>query len=225
MESPGMRSRFCIVRVKESANGAFAARHADDDFVFHDQRRTRRGVAAGCGVIEHLRLPQLVAGFRVHRDHMHVERVHEESRPQDGQSAVVSSAAVEGSRRIAMLVHPELPAGQRVERINGVLRPREIHDAVDDQRRRLELLGVPSLEEPLHRRFFTFCAVIWLSLLNRHPLYVLEYISQLPGSWSAFKSLSYVTGRPCEYNVSVAAARRTTTAHASFAQFSLRPLQ
>ena len=34
----------------------------------------------------------------------------------------------------------------------------------------------------LTRRFFTFWVLIWFSLLKRQPLYVPEYISQLPGS-------------------------------------------
>ena len=52
--------------------------------------------------------------------------------------------------RIAILVHPQLSAGERVQRVDRVLGSRQIHDAVHDERRGLELLVVPSLEQPLH---------------------------------------------------------------------------
>ncbi len=52
--------------------------------------------------------------------------------------------------RIAMLVHPQLAAGHDIERVDGILRPGQIHDAVDDEWSRLELLVVAPLEEPFH---------------------------------------------------------------------------
>ena len=58
------------------------------------------------------------------------------------------AAAVERALRIAMLVHPQLPSGDRVERVDRVLGTRQIHDPVDDERRGLELLDVAPLEQP-----------------------------------------------------------------------------
>jgi hypothetical protein len=134
-EAPEEGSGLRVIRVEKPADPALAAGHADDQLVLHDERRTGRGVAAGRHVIEHLRLPQLAAGFRIDGDDVHVERVHEQRRAENGETAVDPAAAVERAFGIAMLVHPKLPAGERVQRVNRVLGSRQIHDAVHDERR------------------------------------------------------------------------------------------
>ena len=149
VEAPEMLAGGRVVGVEESGNAVLAASHSDDELIFDDQGCARGGVATGLGVVVHLGLPQLAAGLGVHGDHVHVERVHEQAISKYRQAAVHAPAAIECARRILMTVGPQDAAGERVERVNLVLRPGQVHDAVDDERRGLELLLVPSLEQPL----------------------------------------------------------------------------
>ena len=96
-----------------------------------------------------LDVPERAAGLRVDRDEVRVERAHEQRVAEDREAAVVGAAADLDVRRDGVLVDPEDAAGLRVER-DHVVRPlREVHDAVDDERRRLPRSEHLVLENPL----------------------------------------------------------------------------
>src|SRR5437588_806198 len=83
---------------------ARASRQADNQFVLDHQRCAWRSVTARLGVIVHLGLPDFVSGARIHGHDVHIQRVHEERVAQNCNSAIYPAAAIESTRRIAVLV-------------------------------------------------------------------------------------------------------------------------
>src|SRR5690348_13467199 len=80
---------------------------------------------------------------------MRVDRAHVERVAEDGEPAIVQAAA--GTKRVrwhSILVDPEHAAGSGIERHDVVWRLHHIHDAVDDERRRLHALRRLRLEDP-----------------------------------------------------------------------------
>ena len=69
--------------------------------------------------------------------------------PIDGEAAVHHAAAHLQPLRQRALVVPDLPAGAAVDRPRVVERAGDVQRAVDDDRRRLELVGDAGLKRPL----------------------------------------------------------------------------
>ena len=74
---------------------------------------------------------------------------HEQRVAEDREAAIHGAAAGLGIRRGLVLVEPEDAAGAGIEGDHVVGRLGQIHDAVDHQRRGLELLQALGLEDPL----------------------------------------------------------------------------
>ena len=136
--------------VDEAADAVLGAGDADDDLVLDDERR-RRGAVAGLVVVDD-HVPHHRAGLHVEGQQVRVERVHVEAVAEHGEAAVDAAAAdVHPLGQIAR-VAPDLAAGARVDRPGRVVRPGDVHDAVEHDRRRLELAELRGLEGPLRRQ-------------------------------------------------------------------------
>ena len=68
---------------------------------------------------------------------MRVERPHEQRVAEDGDAAVLCAAAHLLPARVGVAIEPEHATGLRIERDDVVGPLREVHDPVNDQRRRL----------------------------------------------------------------------------------------
>ncbi len=148
VEGPEQLAVVGVERLDEAADAVLAAVGADQHLAVDGDRRHRLRVA-GFRVGD-LRRPQHLAGLGVEREQLGVERSHVEPVAHDGDAAVVRAAAEGRDRTHLVLVVPELLAGRGVERVQVVVRGRDVHDAVDDDRRRLHRLEHLGLE--LERR-------------------------------------------------------------------------
>ena len=83
---------------------------------------------------------------------MRVERVHVQAVAEHGEAAVDAAAADVHPLGEVAPVAPDLPAGARVDRPGGVVRPGDVDHAVEHDRRRLELAELRGLERPLRRQ-------------------------------------------------------------------------
>ena len=91
-------------------------------------------------------LPQQLAGLRIQRNQLGVERAHVQRTAFHGDAAVVRAAAVGGDRSHLVLVVPELLTGNRVDGVDVVEGGRQEHHAVDHDRRGLHRLAHFRLE-------------------------------------------------------------------------------
>ena len=80
---------------------------------------------------------------------MRVERRLEQSIAEDAEAAIDSAATGDDAAHDVAPVAPDLPAAPRIDRPSGVLRTREVDDAVQRERRRFELAGRVGLKDPL----------------------------------------------------------------------------
>ena len=143
---PDFFSGLGVKRRDEAANAVFAAGHTHDHLIFHDQRRDGKGVALR--VFGDLRLPDRPSALRVDGHDVRVERAHEKRIAEHRQAAIHLAAAYRQVLRQHIVIHPKHASGFRVERDGVVGRLREIHDAVDDERRGLECLQRLRLKHP-----------------------------------------------------------------------------
>ncbi len=121
------------VRLQETPDAVLAAIRADQHLAVDDRGRHRFRVALfGVG---DLLFPQDLAGLRVERHQLRVDRAHEQPAALDRDAAIVVAAAHGDDRAELVLVVPELLARRRVDRVEMVERRRQIHDAVDDDGR------------------------------------------------------------------------------------------
>ena len=122
VEAPGALARGGIVGVDETADAVFAARDADDDFVFDDQGSDGEGIALR--VVGGLNIPKNIAGGGVESDDVSIEGSEKESRAEDGEAAIgVSTAGAKFFRQRA-LVRPDAPAGAGVKGEGEIFRER-----------------------------------------------------------------------------------------------------
>ena len=77
-------------------------------------------------------VPNQLASFDVECHEFGVQGAHEHTVAHDGHTAVVRAAAVSGDRTHFVLVVPLLLAGDRVNRINVVVRSGDVHRATDN---------------------------------------------------------------------------------------------
>ena len=146
VEIPDELAGLGVIGSDEAADAIFAAIRADQDLAVHGSRRHRLAVAK-CGIGD-LGLPDHAAGFGIERDQLGIERCQIDLVVINGHAAVVGAAAIGRDRTHGVLVVPILLARLGVERVDVVERRRDIHDAVDDDRRRLHGFLHFRLEDP-----------------------------------------------------------------------------
>ena len=93
-------------------------------------------------------VPDLFAGVAVQADQVGVERRHVEPVAPGGEPPVDGVAAERQVLGQRLLVVPELGAGLAIDGVGMVPGRRQVHDAVDDQRRALEAVEHSRLEGP-----------------------------------------------------------------------------
>ena len=93
-------------------------------------------------------VPDFFAGIAVEADQVGVERRHVEPVAPGGEPAIDGVAAQGQVFRQRFLVVPELRAGLAIDRIGMVPGRRQVHDAVDDQRRAFEAVEHARLKGP-----------------------------------------------------------------------------
>ena len=135
-----------VERLDEAADAVFAAVGAEQDQALDGGRRHRFGIAL-LGIGDVLR-PFDFAGLGVERDQLGVERRNIDLVAIDRDAAIVRAAAIGRDRTHLVLVFPHLLARLGVERIDVVERGRDIHHAVDDDRRSLHRIENVGLEYP-----------------------------------------------------------------------------
>jgi hypothetical protein len=145
VERPQQLAVLGVERLEEAAHAVLAAVGADQHLALDDGGRHRFRVALFR--IGDLRLPQQLAGLRVERDELGVERAHEQPVALDRDAPVVRTAAKRRDRTHLVLVVPVFLAGRRVDRVHVVERRRQEHHAVDDDRRGLHRLQHRRLED------------------------------------------------------------------------------
>ena len=98
-----------IIAFEETAMAELGAGDADDDDAIDDQRRARHCIPIGdCRGRGRSRVPQLLAGFRIHRNDVIVEQGADDLAFVDGGAAVDDAAAYDAQslRRILMIGAP-----------------------------------------------------------------------------------------------------------------------
>jgi hypothetical protein len=149
-----MCAHLGIERLQDTGEVVEVARHTDQDVVANDERRVRRPVTA-------LRvgdddIPLHLAGVGIERDQMRIRRRQVDRILVDRGAAMADVEPL--IRRVG--VAPQLPRRSGVDRPD-VVGSRDVDDAVDEDRRRLELLGLAGLERPRQRQLTN---VLWRDL-------------------------------------------------------------
>ncbi len=139
-----------VVGVNESAHPVLAAGDADHDEILHRQRRNCETVSGS--IVRGNFVPHDVAGLRVERDDVRIERSEKNFVAQNRQSAIHMPAARTNIRRELPLIHPDWPPGARIERKGAVVLRGGIKNSVDHQRRSLQLSGRCGLVDPLRHQ-------------------------------------------------------------------------
>ena len=135
-ESPDAFAGRRTVSVEKSADAFVSAGYAGDHEIVDDQRRA--GGAVVLPRVGHLDVPQQLAGVAVQRDHVCVVRDHEHAVAEGRNASIDPAGRVTGQpRRARAAVMPDPTAAAGIERERFVDR-RDVHDAVDDDRRRLQ---------------------------------------------------------------------------------------
>src|ERR1700737_2437332 len=100
-------------------------------------------------MVVYLALPERPARSRVERDEPRVERGEKERITENRDAAIVRAAARLMIRRGVVLIDPVHASGFGVERHDVVRTLRDVHHAVDDERRRLPWAHNRALIDPL----------------------------------------------------------------------------
>src|SRR5580692_784490 len=90
VETPLFLAGLGVVSSNVTADPIFAAGHANDDFVFHHQRRERHRVAGFSA--GHFGVPDRMAVSRVYRDQVRIDGGHEQRVAQNGYPPINPSA-------------------------------------------------------------------------------------------------------------------------------------
>src|SRR5262249_49814780 len=132
-ELPGLG----VVGRDVAANAILTATHADQYTSLHDARRLRDGECLALITGHHA--PQRLAAPRIERHQSAIERAEVDLALPGGHSAVDHVAACLDTilARDFGVVGPEQLAGRRVICFHHAPRGRDVHYAVDDQRRSL----------------------------------------------------------------------------------------
>src|SRR5216110_198953 len=86
VEAPHALTVIYVIGVEKTEDAVFAARDPDQNFVFHYQRRVRRGVTEL--VVGHLGIPQDAPRLTVQRYGVRVHGWEEQFIAQNGQPAI-----------------------------------------------------------------------------------------------------------------------------------------
>ena len=148
VEPPDLLAGPRIECGEKSPDTKLAAHRPHDDFVLHDQRCDGEPVAGLRPGAADSDVPHQSAGGRVDREHVAVERSHEQRVAEDCQAAVHAAAARTRERGGRVRVDPEHASGRRVECDDVVRRLNRVQHAVHDERCGFELLERQRLEHP-----------------------------------------------------------------------------
>ncbi len=146
VEAPDELAVLGVIGLDEAADAILAAVGADQDFAVDGGWRHRLAVAL-LGIAD-LFLPDDGAGLGVERDELRVERADIDLVVIDRDAAVVRPAAEGRDRTELRLEVPDLLAGLGVERIDVAVGGGDVHDAVNNDRRRLQRLFDFGGEDP-----------------------------------------------------------------------------
>jgi hypothetical protein len=148
METPQHLAVRGVIGGDIATHAHFAAAVADDDFPGDDARCTGDGVTLGG--IRGLHRPGRLAGRAIERDQTTIERAYKHALAPGRDSAIHDVAA--GIDRLGTLdlgvEAPQLTPGTRIEREYFAPRGRDVHDAIDHQRRRFLTAGGVEIEIP-----------------------------------------------------------------------------
>ncbi len=136
---PHALSGLELERVGVTAHPELTARASDDDHVLDDERGDGRALA-GPYVPERL-IPDERTRLGVKRGHVGIEGGHEDLPVGHGAAPVDVAAAQRHVVRRRAVVAPQLRSGLGVKRPHPAIPAGHVHDAVDDERRRLERIG------------------------------------------------------------------------------------
>ena len=128
-----------LERVGVAAHPELSTGASDDDHVLDDERGDGRALA-GPYVAVRL-IPDELTGLRVKGDHVGVQGGHEDHPVGHGATAVDVAAAQRNVIRGRAVVAPQLRSRLGVKRPDPAVPAGHVHDAVDDERRRLERVG------------------------------------------------------------------------------------
>ena len=134
VEAPSSFSGLSVIGVKVAANAVLAARGSDDDLILDRQGSHGHGIAFR--VVTDLSVPKNVPGFRVERQQPAIERSRKNPIVEESYPAVRASNCVDPFGQ-SVDVGPEPAAGLGVERYDIVVAFGQVHDGVNNQRRRL----------------------------------------------------------------------------------------
>src|SRR5262245_52683589 len=162
VEPPRFAAGRHVIGCDEASDAVLAAAHANDHLVLHDQRRVRDRVPGFSA--RHLGLPDGTAGSPIDRNQLRVEGPHEQRVAKDPKPAIVGAATDDAILGRCVAVDPERPTGCRVEGDDVVQTLRDVHHAVDDQRRGLPVAGNWCLVHPLELQILD---VGWSDLIER----------------------------------------------------------
>ena len=125
-----------------------SAGHADDDFVF-DQQRRAGDIATALAHVLDIDAPLLTAGFLIERDHIVIERPEKDAAPANSDAACPGTVDDADFARVLVEVVPDFLAGFGIDSKDAVPRGRHVHDAVHNQRRGVEAaIHLAGLESP-----------------------------------------------------------------------------
>jgi hypothetical protein len=138
-----------VERLERAAHAQFPAGIADQHFARGDQRRHRHRLALGD--VGHRRAPDLRPGIGVERDHLPIQRDHEQAPVVVAHPAADHVAAGDPLRlRIGLRIEPPFDRRARlaeVQRVDHVgVRRLEVHRRADHQRRSLVALPEAGVE-------------------------------------------------------------------------------
>ena len=145
---PAQLARGDVVGVEEAAHAELPAGHADDGHVLDDHGHG--GGAEAFRVVGDRLLPGDRAGQAVEGDQLGVEGGHQHEVARDGGTAVHLAAAQAQTVGLLVVVAPVDFTAGRVESEDPVVRRGDVHDAVVDRRRDLELLRGAGGKRPGH---------------------------------------------------------------------------
>ena len=147
VKAPPALSGIGIVSIDEAANAVLAAGNPNRDQVLHCQRRNGKAVSGA--IVGGGHVPNHVARLGIERDHVRIERSHENLVVQDGQPAIHAPAAGTDIRRQLPLIQPDRPPCPCVEGESAVVLPSGVENPVDHKGRGLKLAGGRGLVNPL----------------------------------------------------------------------------
>ena len=138
VETPDQLSRVGVVRRDVAARVVLGAGIADQNLAVDDARCAGDGIVLGR--VRGLDLPDDLAGLGVERDEAAVEHADIDlAFPRSDAAVDHIAAGASGDAAIDLgVVFPKLLAGLGVERDHVAPRRAGVHDAIDDERRRLE---------------------------------------------------------------------------------------